>query len=49
MPNPANNLSQERTVQMTFVDHHISLMSENEADVQEDQVGDLPRESLYHL
>ena len=48
VPDPADSLSKERTVQMTFVDDHVSLMSENEAFVLEDHMSDLPRELLYH-
>jgi hypothetical protein len=42
-------LSKERTVQMTFVESHVSLATENEAFVPEDQMSDLPCELLYHL
>ena len=37
------------TVQMTFMDSHVSSVSKNEAFVPEDQLNDVPRGLLYHL
>jgi hypothetical protein len=49
LPDPADSLGKECTVQTTFVDSHVNLTSENEALVLEDQMSDLPCELLYHL
>jgi hypothetical protein len=49
VPNPANSISKERTVQMTFIDNIVSLSSENVAFVPEDQMRDIPCELLHRL
>ncbi|KAN0129797.1 hypothetical protein V8E53_012389 [Lactarius tabidus] len=42
VPDPANSISKERTVQMTFIDNIVSSSSENVAFVPEDQMRDIP-------